>query len=68
MEIIVLPLTRINNFLSLPEKNDNLSGLIITEKINSVVFKNVYFKYSAEKTKCLKMMMKISPKKMLVIY
>jgi hypothetical protein len=37
---------RVNNFLALPEKNDNLLGLKITEKINSIIFKNVYFKYS----------------------
>jgi ABC-type bacteriocin/lantibiotic exporter with double-glycine peptidase domain len=47
-------LFRINNFLALPEKNDNLSGSIITSKINSIVFKNVYFKYSEKTNKAIK--------------
>ena len=46
-------LVRINKFLSLPQKNDNLTGLIITKKINSIVFENVYFKYSDKENKVL---------------
>lgn len=31
--------------MSLPEKNDNLSGLKINQEIKSVVFQNVFFQY-----------------------
>ena len=40
-------LTRINDFLKLPEKNDNLQGIVFPEKviIRTVDFENVSFKY-----------------------
>ncbi|RHZ35970.1 ABC transporter, ATP-binding protein [endosymbiont GvMRE of Glomus versiforme] len=38
---------RINNFLQLPEKNDNLEKLKLTSEIKSISFKNVSFKYKS---------------------
>ncbi|RHZ37115.1 ATP-binding cassette domain-containing protein [endosymbiont GvMRE of Glomus versiforme] len=38
---------RINNFLQLPEKNDNLEKLKLTNEIESISFKNVGFKYKS---------------------
>lgn len=40
-------LTRVNNFLALPEKNDNLQGIVLSEKttIKAVNFESVSFKY-----------------------
>ncbi|KLL04000.1 MAG: hypothetical protein MRECE_5c056 [Mycoplasmataceae bacterium CE_OT135] len=36
---------RINNFLQLPEKNDNLEKMKLTEEIESINFENVNFRY-----------------------
>jgi len=42
-------LEKINNFLALPEKDDNLSGLKLEkEKIKWIEFRNVYFRYQGE--------------------
>ncbi|CAJ0824572.1 6707_t:CDS:2 [Entrophospora sp. SA101] len=38
---------RINNFLQLPEKNDNLEKLKLTNEIKSISFKTVNFKYKS---------------------
>lgn len=38
---------RINDFLQLPEKNDNLGKLKLTSEIKSINFKNVSFKYKS---------------------
>lgn len=49
-------LIRINSFLSLPEKDDNLSGIVLEEKemIKIITFKNVSFKYENNKDLVLK--------------
>ena len=41
-------LSRINYFLALPEKDDNLTGILLSEKepIESIKLENVYFKYA----------------------
>ncbi|WP_216361618.1 ATP-binding cassette domain-containing protein [endosymbiont GvMRE of Glomus versiforme] len=48
--------SRINAFLSLPEKNDNLTGIKLTDNqpIQSIIFQNVYFHYQGQKDWVLK--------------
>src|SRR6185503_399662 len=47
---------RINNFLALPEKNDNLSGVSLTKltKIKAIHFQQVTFSYAKQTTPILK--------------
>ncbi len=45
---------RINAFLSLPEKNDNLGGIKINKKITAVKFENISFRYAGQSEWILK--------------
>jgi ABC-type bacteriocin/lantibiotic exporter with double-glycine peptidase domain len=47
---------RVNNFLSLPEKNDNLEGIKLTKltKIKALHFQNITFSYSGQSQPILK--------------
>jgi ABC-type bacteriocin/lantibiotic exporter with double-glycine peptidase domain len=47
-------LVRINTFLSLPQKDDNLEKLKLTKEIKTIHFKNVYFKYKSSPSWVLK--------------
>ena len=46
-------LTRINEFLALPEKNNQLTGLIINEPIQTITFEQVFFQYRHNQTEIL---------------
>jgi len=50
-ENLLLAYKQVYNFLNLKEKDDNLKGIILPNNvlINTISFKNVFFKYKKQK-------------------